>query len=731
MTALPENIPNLPDALKLAAHGYRVLPIRPGQKFPAMQAWQTAATCDPATIEAWWSGLYRGHGVAIATGRWQDRWLIVVDVDEHGAASGHDTLHDLETAHGKLPTTVTALTGSGGAHIYLTTPHPIRNDAGRRLGAGIDIRGEGGQVLAPPTIHPNGQPYQWQDGCAPWDITPAPAPGWLLEMLTPPTPAPAPSSDTLERRKDDFLGDSIADRYNACTTWADLLTRDGWVLSHTDRDNVNYWIRPGKDEGVSATTGWNGKDILRVFSTSIPWLADGAYSKFQYLAHRDHGGDMTATARAIAGHTPTTPTMAGGDDDTELTATTWEDHDLTAIVEGTDAELVPTILTRTDSASLIYPGRINMVFGESGTGKTWVALQAATQMIAQGRHVTYIDLEDHPRTLVRRLEGLGAAKGDIIAHLHYKRPEIASARFAVDSIRDLVDGPGTELVILDSWGEALALFGVDQNDDHGVAHFTQTILRPWTRLGAAVLLLDHIPKAEDSPKLFAIGSQRKRAAIDGAAYRVNQVKAFGRGVNGRVTLTTAKDRSGNYPQGSVAAEIDIASDGEQIRLRISPPEARDEQGRPQRPTTLMTKVSRELAGHIGELTKSEIRKMVGGKGQFVDVAVDKLAEEGYLAPVPKRLSNNKTVTAYRFVKPFDNQKDDADFIEQLAAVPPVPSRPDDRDGCESPQNEHPSHSSRLHTNRRDGTVAHGIPGEHPSHDPGRVSNIWTDDEPLF
>jgi hypothetical protein len=80
------------------------------------------------------------------------------------------------------------------------------------------------------------------------------------------------------------------------------------------------------------------------------------------------------------------------------------------------------------------------------------------------------------------------------------------------------------------------------------------------RLGPAVLLLDHVPKAKDAPGGFAIGSQRKRAAIDGASYRVNSSVAPAKGVRGILKLITAKDRGGHYQQGHEVAQVVIEDD---------------------------------------------------------------------------------------------------------------------------------------------------------------------------
>ncbi len=294
----------LAEALALAAKGIHVLPIKPGHKRPPMTAWQNAATTDPQIIRNWYTGLYHDHGIGIATGH---AGLFVIDIDEHHPeASGTDTLEQLTETHGPLPDTWEVQTGSGGRHLYYHSPIPISNDAGRKLGPGIDIRGTGGQVLAPPTIHPNGRPYNWLIGHHPDDLPLAQAPGWLLQLLTPtPTPTPVPT-----RRHNDLwdeLDDSPAARYNNTTTWPQILTNDGWTLNHTDRNSEQHWTRPGKNNGTSATIGWNGQDVLVVFTSSLPWLPEGAYSRFGYYACRHHNGDRSAAARELRHNTPITP----------------------------------------------------------------------------------------------------------------------------------------------------------------------------------------------------------------------------------------------------------------------------------------------------------------------------------------------------------------------------------------------------------------------------------------
>ena len=293
----------LDTALAYTQLGIRVIPIKPGHKYPGIDNWQNLATDDPDVATSWWAGDYKTYGIGIATGRTKHGQIFVVDVDDREEYRGSDTLHDLEQRYGALPETVTAITGTGGQHLYFYSPVEVRNDAGSRLGVGLDIRGEGGQVLAAPTTHPNGRQYQWVDGWSPMEKRPANAPKWLLTLLTTQPTMVKPQGTT-----DLFLADPTTPsaRYCAQTTWEQLLIPDGWTLAKTDRHGEQHWTRPGKDtrDGISATIGHNGNDALIVFTSAVPWLPEGGYNRFGYMAARDHHGDWKQAAKTYLGTNP-------------------------------------------------------------------------------------------------------------------------------------------------------------------------------------------------------------------------------------------------------------------------------------------------------------------------------------------------------------------------------------------------------------------------------------------
>jgi hypothetical protein len=152
-----------------------VLPLRPRDKRPLI-AWEHLQTARPSEDDiAQWFRCWPDANIGIVTGEISN--LIVLDVDpKHG---GDAALERLEKRFRPLSATVEAITGGGGRHLYFAHPGGFtRNRAG--LAQGIDLRGDGGYVVAPPSIHPSGRPYAWTSERAPDEITLAPLPRWIF-----------------------------------------------------------------------------------------------------------------------------------------------------------------------------------------------------------------------------------------------------------------------------------------------------------------------------------------------------------------------------------------------------------------------------------------------------------------------------------------------------------------------------------------------------------------------
>lgn len=162
-------------AIAYAKKSIAVFPCRPRDKRPATEHGCKDATLDLAQVEAWWQAEPQAN-IGVATGAISK--IFVADIDGIDAEA---ELRKLERQHGEIPETVTSITGRG-RHLFFRMPPDIsvRCSAGK-LGPGLDIRGDGGYVLVPPSIHPSGRAYAWSvDSAGAF----ADAPQWLLDRIS-------------------------------------------------------------------------------------------------------------------------------------------------------------------------------------------------------------------------------------------------------------------------------------------------------------------------------------------------------------------------------------------------------------------------------------------------------------------------------------------------------------------------------------------------------------------
>jgi hypothetical protein len=151
-------------------------------KHPRTRTGVKEATKAPKTVAGWWKK-WPTANIGIATG--PGSGLLVLDIDpRHG---GNDSLDALIEEHGPLPDTVEVLTGGGGRHVYFHYPEgrSVRNSNGS-LGAGLDVRSDGGYVVAPPSGHVSGGRYEWEASSHPDDVEIAIPPLWLATRPEPP-----------------------------------------------------------------------------------------------------------------------------------------------------------------------------------------------------------------------------------------------------------------------------------------------------------------------------------------------------------------------------------------------------------------------------------------------------------------------------------------------------------------------------------------------------------------
>lgn len=185
----------LDEALRYAAAGIPVFPLhwvkqdgncscRQGAlcqakgKHPRIKNWNEEATTDAAKIKAWWE---KAPSANIGIPMGEKSGLVALDVDtRHGGDSSLALLVDEFAA---LPNTITATTGGGGKHYIFkyTEELALKNVVGFR--DGLDIRTQGGMIVAAPSIHHSGNQYMWDSGKSPFEMQAADMPAWLVEEI--------------------------------------------------------------------------------------------------------------------------------------------------------------------------------------------------------------------------------------------------------------------------------------------------------------------------------------------------------------------------------------------------------------------------------------------------------------------------------------------------------------------------------------------------------------------
>ena len=460
-----------------------------------------------------------------------------------------------------------------------------------------ETRGEGGFSIVAPSggkVHNSGGSWEMIDGSIATipTITYDEAEG-LFSLFR--TIDQMPTNEEIRvKRESVSTGHLPGDAFNAQATWEDLLIPLGWRKVY-GKESQTFWRRPGKSLGISATTGRNDSDNLFVFSTSTIFPANEPISKFAAYAYIHFHGDMKAASADLRsrGYGNTKPLdsialeafapqfEASGGESEPNWESSWKPVDLAPYFDGTYQAPVATIFQREDGIGLFYPGKVHSIYGESESGKSWVAQMAVAQQLALEKQVVYIDFEADAADVVARLVSLGRTQAEIRQFLTYIRPD-AKPYLDDPYWKELLERKNVSLVIIDGVTEALTMWGGETKDNDAITRWIRTFPRAVANgTGGAVVTIDHIAKDRESRGRFAIGGQAKLAAIDGAAYMVEPIEMLAPGKTGRLSVRITKDRHGSVRKASStwesanrtqeAAVILMDSTREQIRFWVNEP----------------------------------------------------------------------------------------------------------------------------------------------------------------
>lgn len=596
-------------AVEAFRRGYIPLPILDKDKKPGVPQWTHLAYSNEEEVRekfTQWADQGRSN-VGLLLGE-PSGGLVDVDLDHPKAVRLRDYF---------LPPTMakSGREGRRGTHYWYqctegTTPgitrqHLMPGEDGKRGPVAVELRSSKGQTVLPPSIHPSGEQYLWEG--EPWggDAGPAVVDGRVLTARVAMLGLASVLLDNWPQR---------GTRHEA------YLALAGGLLSYGEMGVHPFWghqanaaeqliralaeatldddgpdsrvaesvhstiaaIQAGKRvKGLGSLVDIIGEDHVRQVRVLVAEVESAAGFTPRIAA----AADSSATSASAASQAPTLPSIV---DDGQAAAlapeerdplgerlSTWQPVDLEPYLSGQVTEPRPTVLSRDDGAYLMYPGRVNMLYGSSESAKSWIALYAAMQVMATGDRVVYLDFEDEPVNTLYRLNLLGAGHDDIRKQFTYIRPEDPIAAMQrnkwgqsattptglenSDIFLKVLNAVDPTLIIADGMSVIYGLHGLNTNDTTETDVIT-TWLKSLTRNGrSTVVVIDHTGKGAEKGS-EPIGSQHKKSMVQGTLLQVWPLTQPRPGAFGEIELVVLKDRPG------FVREIALSSGGQKAQV---------------------------------------------------------------------------------------------------------------------------------------------------------------------
>ena len=521
--------PKVQSALALASAGFSVFPITPNTKVPRAELpWKEAATTDTDKIERWWRENPE-YNIGVAAGK----GLLVLDVDTKHDKQGLDSLAMLDMLG--LPESVRVKTPSGGLHIYLKSDQPFSNRVGTIAGyPGLDIRTDGGYVLGPGSTI-NGKPYSVIGRPVSNDNI-GPAEAWLAEILqtrskhTPKSEHPLTDLDRPEHveKATHYLthqaheaiegagGDDAT--YRVAARLRDFAISESLALELM----LEHWNEE------KASPPWNPDELATVVGNVFEYASGGWGAKTAAAEFGEVDIDVGEPPKADLRPQPATPRS-------KLKTVSVAEAMRLALSAGAE----PLI------DGLLDCNTVAMIYGDSNTGKSFVALDMAAA-IATGRPwngrattqgaVLYIAAEGGNgiyRRILALVDGAGlpeAAPLGVLARSVDLCKSDADLSDVIARMREMEAQYGVpcRMVVLDTLNRVMA--GGDENSNVDMGALISNFDKIRDATGATVLTIHH--NGKDATR-GARGHSSLRAAID-TEFRVDATKGH--------TLTNTKQR---------------------------------------------------------------------------------------------------------------------------------------------------------------------------------------------
>lgn len=478
-TSLPEGLAcytgTYGAACRLARLGFPVFPCREGGKEPATPHGFKDATTSIDRLAEWWAvsddGNTRPLNLGLPTGRASGVWVLDLDGTE-----GLATLERLEQEHGPLPETVRVETPSGGVHFYFRPPEGLEVRCATRVLPGVDVRGEGGYVLVPPSVV-DGRRYRWVFPGDPPPVVnleenpellgelleapPSPpvpladAPGWLLELVV--------SRGCREPRPREAVSPPEGQRWPQGER-NDRLFREGSALRRRGYSAA---------EIEAALLALNaGRCDPPLPEAEVRKVAESASRYEPGGASRREPGPEGGRALQVVGAESITPAPVEW---------LWEGR--------------------------IPYGDLTLLVGDPGVGKSLLTCWLAARVTSGGGYALLVSAEDDPARAIRpRLEAAGAdlRRVGLLRRCAAGVEDAVTLPADADRITNIVRDTGARLLVVDPLSAHLEE-SVNSWRDQSVRRALAPLARAAQTTGCAVVVVAHLNKLRGAEATYRVG----------------------------------------------------------------------------------------------------------------------------------------------------------------------------------------------------------------------------------
>lgn len=583
------------------------------------------------SIDKWKDAWRCGLVVSIASG------LLAVDIDDKAKFRswvGHEGI--------PIPDTAWASTGGGGTHLLFDASSLAPEDWPTQGSIpGGDIKSNG-FIAVEPSLHPNGQPYEWHTR----ELSPI---GRLAADLS------------------RYQAARIAEHAESSSSPEELRAACIAAGDGEQRAALRDYVLDLQFRGYTAD------DIVRLcvslrlrnYDPKRPWRE----SDFRGLVKRGEVYAPTAEDIAILAGLPSLSQLR---ERTGHARPGGRWHDFGALVSGEVARAAPTVCARSDGVSLFYlGGKEHNIYGETETGKDMLLDFAIIDCLDRPEDNRYsvmeIDFEEGDQVDVgSRLLNMGLDPDLLTDPAWFRYATPATPKEADACLRDMLRWR-PDLAIFNGVSAAYSLNGWPLKENDSWGEFRSHYTSPCLHAAISTISTDHVPKESGSGSgsggRYAIGGVNKLNLATGTGYLLEAVAAIVRGGEGRSRIILTKDRPGGVkpfcvpgksPLMRYAGTLSVKSVGDgpgELRVEITAPQPRESDARgdvAELPGWLLERVSRafEDAGASGR-SKTAVRNQWEGDGKkLVFAAVEQLesGERPYLVPGEKSTSGSKLVS---------------------------------------------------------------------------------------